>query len=337
MPLDTKKAAKSSVSAEIARLTAPPTFTEVPASRRVYSGENVDGLFKGFNRASPLTEGGIPDFDTLSMDIQGEAKTYKTTFIAGCERAVIAKFMDGNTASKCIQRCLAEIIELRDLSDFNRLVDTMLEYAAKHGTKGRFCNFVVDPTGILVNFLKQRELDSANTRVGRSTVGEYGSTSTSTPTYESVRDIPDANTKIFPKIGEWIASVGDKFRGFGWGFTTCTHYQLGYNFEQKRSEWRPNVPGSTAAAISFPADMMLVTNKTCPSPGARPHFTASFIQEDTKGFGARVPISGSVRLPDYSDVDLAPSITMHGVVKVEYERACKLAIESNKKFLEAVK
>jgi hypothetical protein len=154
-----------------------------------------------------------------------------------------------------------------------------------------------------------------------------------------MRDIPAANTELFPKLGEAIAGIGDQFRGAGWGFSTCTHYSKRVKFgdnQAEGAEWSPDIPGSSASAIAKPSDMMVQTTKLPTGAGRRPMFVATFVQERTNSFGCRVPIASSIPLPDYDAPTCPPDATMYAAVKAEYESACKKALAENEKFHEAV-
>jgi hypothetical protein len=300
MPINVKKAREKQV---IAVEASAPSYK--PRRATPVEAGDIDAIFEGLTSIDPTAE--PPDIEMSSIDIQGEKGSAKSTLAVGNERAIHAALTDG---SPIFSRSLSKIVSVRSPDDFGRLVDNTLNYAAKHGTSGQYCTFTVDPTVVLVQWLLRRELEKANNdALKQFEIDQRFNRIASDQVYqpwESIRDVPQANMTQFPKVAEMILQIGDRFRTFGWGFWTCTHYKWGVQYDEKgrpKANWIPDIPGSSAHILAKYSDMLVVANKELVRRGdsAYPMYSARFQQDGGESVGSRVPIVGDAVFLDYKD------------------------------------
>jgi hypothetical protein len=263
--------------------------------------------------------------------------------VVGNERAIHAAMTDG---SPIFPRALAKIVHVKSLADFDVLVDKTLEYAAKHGTTGQFCTFTVDPTLVLVQWLLSRELKKANDDAQKQHALDVkyhreSGDSVFAP-WESIRDVPKANMNQFPKVAEMILQIGDRFRTFGWGFWTCTHYKWGPEYEKKadarsgpKGNWIPDIPGSSAHMISKYSDMLIVADKRLINN--RPMYSCCFQRDGGESVGSRVPIVGDAVFLDYNDKRTPKNYVSMHTLRDRYNQARAEWVAQQREFSEASK
>lgn len=334
MPINVKKAKDRQA---VAVLESAPTYK--PRRATPVEASDIDAIFDGLTVIDPTAE--PPDIEMSSIDIQGEKGGGKSALAVGNERAIHAAMTDGNPV---FPRTLAKVTHVRSLDEFDRLVDKTLEYAAKYGTNGRFCTFTIDPTLVLVQWLLRRELEKANSEALKQfeidqRYNRISSDQVFNP-WESIRDVPQANMTQFPKVAEMILQIGDRFRTFGWGVWTCTHYKWGVQYDEKgrpKADWIPDIPGSTAHIISKYSDMLVVADKQLVHTGDRktPMYSACFQRDGGESVGSRVPIIGDAVFLDYNDKRTPKNYVSLHTLRDKYNQARSEWVAQQREFSEA--
>ena len=325
--------------------TADVATAEVPKLRRatVVEAKDIAEFLGDFDTVESSTV--PPDIEMCSVDIQGEKGSGKSSLAVGNERAIYAAMTDG---SPIYPRVLAHIAHVRTLNDLERLVDSVLDkYAAKYGTKGRFCTFVLDPTIVVVQWMLARELDRVNAAAeaqhaldkerNRIPLSEIF-----TP-FDSIRDVPQSAMTYFPKVAELILQMGDKFRSFGWGFWTLTHYKWGVRYDERgrpAGTWTPDIPGSSAHIVSKYSDTLLVAEKkVVKQAGGRSQviYSANFQRDGGECVGSRVPILGDAVFHDYANPKTPRTYVSMQTLRECYNRARDAWMNQQREFAAATK
>lgn len=314
--------------------TAPAVAAAPRNAVRPIPVHDVDTMLTGFDVVNPTAA--LPDLDRLTIDVQGAKGSGKSSLIAGNPRAIIAKFPDGAPAYR---RCRATVVNVRSLDDFNRLVDKVKNMAARDGVNGRYCTFAIDPVYILVQWLLEVELQKANDE-GREQFdrdlkyGRLPAGSLFVP-YSHIRDVANSNMRQFPKVGEIIGALGNDIRAMGWGFQTCTHYQLRFKAEGRvqGSEWLPDIPGSSATQISKYSDILAVTKKIPVDSTSPPIYGVFFQHDKIECIGGRVPLVGSITIPDLNDRNTTLTTTPWDMFVAAYNEARDLYHDEQARFM----
>lgn len=307
--------------------------------------DDLGGILDGFNIVTPTDA--LPEVECMSIDFQGRKGGGKSTAMAGNPRAIIAKLTDG---AAIIPNARAKVVHVRSLDEFEKLKATVLQYAAQHGTGGRYCTFGVDPTSVLINWVLMDVL--------RQTNEEFLKDFERRKRYNQVRDdetptvirmlskLPKVNESILPDIGRQMGIIGDQFRAYGWGYWTCTHYKYGYGADEDQQGnrtklgggWRPNIPASCASYIANSADICVKVERTVIRvEGQRDSliFQASFSDEKGPELVSRFPLRGGVVFRDIFDDETPADYCPYDDLRVAIETAKQEYIARQKQFVAA--
>ena len=310
-------------------------YTSIPTMpMKAVKSEFWDSVLSNSDSLDPTAP--PPDIELLSILVRGPKGTLKSTLPAGNPRAIILSPPDGRTVYPRMNACAIRVehfaydarLDAKVDRSFEGNLKRLTEAAYKEGPSGRYCMLWLDSIYEVVQWLMQRELVKLNENLEQRNQWGYESKGDAWRPFRmltSVREDKEANTSIFPMLGEEIASWMRDIKGAGWGVGASMHLQLGYNFADKVVEDKPDIPGSTARALDKPADLIL----DCIRVGGTADTPVSFVIEPTS---SRVPME-AFEVPNIRD--MPPGLTVWDICRHEYNKGRSAWNTDQQKFVNA--
>lgn len=292
----------------------------------------------------------IPDLDHSIINLIGKKGSGKSELIAGSDRMTILRFTDDHTMA--VRRCLARLEPVSNLNEFEDKYEMLISLAQKYGPESPRCQVGLDSIYVLSDLLLEREMDYCNAAAekdynyavskGRAPWGysmdENGVVEAFRP-YKSIRDVPNSEKLQYPKVAKVLGGLVLRFKSYGWGVVTVTHRKPGITANEDgrgvKAEMKSKLPGSHAAELADIADVNMVVVKEV-RDNKPPCFVAEFQSPEDQTIGARVPMEGSVQLPNYGSFNTGGTATGWQLVREAYNRARESLTIERDEFQKAV-
>lgn len=289
-------------------------------------GRDIAALLDKWND-DPAYGEKLPPLDALSLDIQGGPKSGKSALLVGNPHAVILKMPDGTPTAP---HRLAKITPVNSLVEFEDKIADLLQLGRKYGQEGQWRMVGIDPTFKLTEWLQDREVMHVNlyglkgdrqrrTEEEVARAQEASNDGQGSRPYDHISEIP--NPAIWGKVADYFAKLIGSLQSVGFGVATCTHYKLKLQGDVKaggRMEWLPDIQPTVASAIAKVTDILCVTRRISGKCWVefgvdKPDAGAEYLAE----LSSRIPMEGSIELPDYAEDAQAVSWDLFAA---EYEK-----------------
>lgn len=288
----------------------------------------------------PLRQGSIDAFDTIleqynviegtnlpplnrcGIALEGAGKSGKSALIAGCQQCITIKCYDG---SPIVPRTRGKVIFCPDFKTFKELIDSIRLEARRQGKDSFYTMIHVDPIATLIRWKCDELVARYNLKHYHNSEGTLIE-GNKDKLIESVSQMRDRKFGPWGEIADYVERLLVSFGEIGWGWVAPLHYQMKPDPETEEMRWLPNVPPTTAERVCRMADVRIITERE------GDEYRISYIGEVTQNLGARVPLVGQCRLPNYLDKGTDPSVTSWDYLNSDYVAACKEFEQDNTRF-----
>lgn len=242
------------------------------------------------------------------IKIEGMYKSGKSALGTDCPYATILHCPEGKLVSP-FER--AQVYEVPDYKTLQEMVGSFLEVAKKIRTKRGPRMMFFDPLKIIEQWLIADEVARYN-RVQRRKLDmeiEAGEATEEQWKYIKAKHIADVREYgTWDRIGSAMRELFLPFTGYGWGVGLIVHYKKKMlPFEGGRpggTAWLPEISPSLDSEINKFIDVRIVASKdvvASDSGRAQTSYRLEFESAKSDEIGSRVPLRGSVEVPNYFD------------------------------------